>query len=71
MKVANLWRKEVRHFFQAEQDAANGGSESHGDARSTCGAEYLSAFPCVKACRETKDVDKADNEPSLFSYLAK
>jgi hypothetical protein len=71
MNAAHLWGKEVRHFFQAEQDAANGGSESHGDARSTCGAEYLSSFACVDVRRETKDVVKADSVPSLFSYLAK
>lgn len=48
MNVANLWGKEVRHFFQAKQDAANGGSECHSDTRSTCGAEYLSPLACVE-----------------------
>jgi len=71
MNAANLWGEEVRHFFQAEQDAANGSAKSHCDACSTCSAENLASLACVTVFQETKGVDQADNTPSLFSYLAK
>jgi hypothetical protein len=44
--IANLWREEIRNLFQAEQDATNGGSECHCNARSACSAEYLAPLAC-------------------------
>jgi len=71
MSATNLWGEEVRHFFQAEQDAADGSSKRHCDACSTCCAEYLASLAYVMVRSETKSVNITDNTPSLFSYLAK
>lgn len=54
MSATDLWGKEVRHFFQAEQDAADRSSKGHGDACSTCCAEYLASLAYVMVCPETK-----------------
>ena len=71
MSATDLRGEEVRHFFQAEQDAADGSTKRHSDACSTCCAEYLASLAYVNGLPETRRVNLADNTPSLFSYLAK
>ena len=50
MSATYLWGKEVRHFFQAEQDAADGSSKRHCNASSTCRAKYLASLAYVMVC---------------------